>query len=62
MIQALLGLLLLLASAAGGFTLATEAGARWLVPRLLADVPGLSVQSVSGRLLGGIELEEVRRD
>ena len=60
MIQALLGLLLLLASAAGGFTLATEAGARWLVPRLLADVPGLSVQSVSGRLLGGIELEEVR--
>lgn len=60
MIQALLGLLLLLASAAGGLTLATEAGARWLVPRLLADVPGLSVRAVSGRLLGGIELEEVR--
>ncbi len=51
----LLGLLLLLAASGWALT-ATEAGARWLLPRLVAWVPGLSLGAVSGTLLGPLEL------
>jgi translocation and assembly module TamB len=51
----LLGLSLLL-TAAGWLALATEAGGRWVVLRLLDRVPGLALESVSGTLLGPLEL------
>ncbi|MCU0936769.1 MAG: hypothetical protein MUF66_12080, partial [Gammaproteobacteria bacterium] len=55
-VAGLLALSLLLLTAAGWLAVTTEAGGRWVVLHLLDRVPGLTLTSVSGTLLGPIEL------
>ncbi len=60
-----LGLVLLAALAlatvgAAFWTVGTEAGTQWLVHRLLAGAPQLSIAAVRGTLLGGLRVEGIR--
>jgi translocation and assembly module TamB len=55
-----LTLLVLAAAAAGFWAVGTEAGATWLVQRLVATAPQISIDRVRGSLLAGLRLEGVR--
>jgi translocation and assembly module TamB len=55
-----LGLVALAGAAAVFWAIGTESGANWLVQRLVAAAPPLSIERVRGSLLGDLRLEAVR--
>lgn len=61
-VLALLGLALLAGAAVGGgaWVIGTEHGTTWLVQRLIAGAPPVSIARISGTLLEGVLLEGVR--
>ncbi|HXS78732.1 MAG TPA: translocation/assembly module TamB domain-containing protein [Gammaproteobacteria bacterium] len=56
----ILGVLVLGGGAAVLWAVGTENGTTWLVRRLLAGAPQLSIEDIRGTLLGGLRLEGVR--
>src|SRR6185436_7856389 len=55
-----LGVLVLAGVGAAFWAVGTENGTTWLVQRLLAGAPQLSIESIRGTLLGEVRLEGVR--
>jgi translocation and assembly module TamB len=57
---ALLVALAMLGGAGALWVVGTQAGTAWLVGRLLADAPQVTIARIRGSLLGGVRLEGVR--